>query len=44
MEAMKMEMRLTAQADGVVAAVNAQQGGQAANGDVLIELDMETQE
>jgi acetyl-CoA carboxylase biotin carboxylase subunit len=44
MEAMKMEMRLTAQADGEVAAVHAQQGGQAANGAVLIELDIDIQE
>ncbi len=44
MEAMKMEMRLTAQADGVVAAVHAAQGEQASGGFVLIELDLQSQD
>lgn len=44
MEAMKMEMRLSAEADGVVTAVQAQAGTQAANGAVLIELELQTQD
>jgi geranyl-CoA carboxylase alpha subunit len=40
MEAMKMEMRLTAAADGTVAAVHVEAGGQAPGGFVLIELDL----
>ncbi|XBQ17149.1 MAG: biotin carboxylase N-terminal domain-containing protein [Oceanicaulis sp.] len=44
MEAMKMEMRLEAGADGIVAAVNAETGGQAAGGFVLIELDLQSQD
>ncbi len=43
MEAMKMEMRLTADADGVVAAVNAAAGSQASGGALLIELDLDEQ-
>lgn len=41
MEAMKMEMRLTAEADGTVAAVHAEAGGQAPGGFVLVELNLE---
>ena len=44
MEAMKMEMRLSAAADGEIALVNAQAGAQAANGAVLIELTLNSQE
>ena len=44
MEAMKMEMRLSAEADGVVTGVQAQAGTQAANGAVLIELELQTQD
>ena len=44
MEAMKMEMRLTAEADGVVAAVHAAEGSQASGGFVLIELDLQSQD
>ena len=44
MEAMKMEMRLTAEADGTVAAVNVEAGGQAPGGFVLIELDLESED
>jgi geranyl-CoA carboxylase alpha subunit len=44
MEAMKMEMRLSAAADGEIAVVNAQAGAQAANGAVLIELTLNSQE
>lgn len=44
MEAMKMEMRLSAEADGEIAVVNAQAGAQAANGAVLIELTLNSQE
>ncbi|MGP1275068.1 MAG: ATP-binding protein [Caulobacterales bacterium] len=44
MEAMKMEMRLTASADGVVKAVHAAAGQQAAGGTLLIELELEGQE
>ncbi len=44
MEAMKMEMRLTAEADGVVSAVNASENAQAASGSVLIELDLKGQD
>jgi geranyl-CoA carboxylase alpha subunit len=44
MEAMKMEMRLTAEADGTIAAVHAAEGGQASGGFVLIELDLQTQD
>jgi geranyl-CoA carboxylase alpha subunit len=44
MEAMKMEMRLTADADGVVKAVNSQPGAQAPSGFVLIELDLQAQD
>ncbi|KAA5803335.1 biotin/lipoyl-binding protein [Alkalicaulis satelles] len=40
MEAMKMEMRLTAAADAVVAAVHAAPGQQAAGGALLIELKL----
>ena len=43
MEAMKMEMRLTVEADGVIAAVNAEAGCQASGGAVLIELDLDEQ-
>jgi len=41
MEAMKMEMRLTAAAGGVVKAVHAAAGQQAAGGTLLIELELE---
>jgi geranyl-CoA carboxylase alpha subunit len=41
MEAMKMEMRLTAAAGGVVKAVHAAAGQQAAGGTLLIELETE---
>ncbi|MGY6531866.1 ATP-binding protein [Glycocaulis sp.] len=41
MEAMKMEMRLTAAANGVVKAVHAAAGQQAAGGTLLIELELE---
>ena len=41
MEAMKMEMRLTAAANGVVKAVHANAGQQAAGGTLLIELELE---
>ena len=41
---MKMEMRLSAAADGEIASVNAQAGAQAANGAVLIELTLNSQE
>ncbi len=44
MEAMKMEMRLTAEADGVVAAVHAAEGSQASGGFVLIELDLQSED
>ncbi len=44
MEAMKMEMRLTAEADGTIAAVHAAEGGQASGGFVLIDLDLQTQD
>lgn len=44
MEAMKMEMRLTAQADGTVSAVHAIEGSQATSGSVLIELDLQSQD
>lgn len=40
MEAMKMEMRLTADADGVVSAVHVAAGSQAPGGFVLIELEL----
>ena len=43
MEAMKMEMRLTAAANGVVKAVHAAAGQQAAGGTLLIELELEGQ-
>ena len=39
MEAMKMEMRLTAEIDGVVAAVHTSVGAQASGGSVLIEFE-----
>jgi geranyl-CoA carboxylase alpha subunit len=44
MEAMKMEMRLTAEAAGTVKAVNTKPGAQAASGFVLIELDLTAQD
>ena len=44
MEAMKMEMRLVAEADGVVADIHLQAGAQAPGGMVLIELDLGAQE
>jgi geranyl-CoA carboxylase alpha subunit len=44
MEAMKMEMRLTAEADGVVSEVHASEASQAASGTILIELDLQTQD
>jgi len=44
MEAMKMEMRLTAQADGTIAAVHAAEGSQASGGFVLIDLDLQSQD
>jgi len=44
MEAMKMEMRLSADADGVVTEVHARAGTQAVSGAVLIELDINSQD
>ncbi len=44
MEAMKMEMRLTAEADGAIAAVHAAEGDQASGGFVLIELDLQSED
>jgi len=44
MEAMKMEMRLSAEADGTVSAVHARQGAQANSGSVLIELELKSQD
>lgn len=43
MEAMKMEMRLTAEADGVVKDVNTAAGSQASGGTLLIELELDEQ-
>ena len=41
MEAMKMEMRLSAEATGIVSAIHAEAGSQAVGGSVLIELELE---
>ncbi|PWE18115.1 carbamoyl-phosphate synthase subunit L [Marinicauda salina] len=43
-EAMKMEMRLAAEADGVIAAVHVAKGAQVASGSVLIELELAEQD
>jgi 3-methylcrotonyl-CoA carboxylase alpha subunit len=43
LEAMKMEHTLTAPRDGVVAAVNAAEGDQVKDGDLLVSLAPETE-